>query len=335
MDVLSEVLKVIRLEGALFYNVEFSAPWSVRATSWQALACHFAPGAEHIIIYHLITAGRASVRLESGEEVCLAAGDLVMIPHRTPHIVENGGPTETLDNAEEIASVLAQGLKLWRIGAGGGEVTRMICGYMACDPQLARGFLNALPPVFKINLREHDSGRWLENTIRFSVENAETVRPGSEAVLAKLSEVLFVETLRAYISQLPQDQTGWLAGARDAEVGRALACLHRDPARPWTLTTLAEEAGLSRSVLAERFRHYLGETPIAYLTRWRLQLGAQRLTATSHSVAQVAAEVGYDSEAAFNRAFKREFQLPPAQFRAQSRTIEGRRQRAATMASSN
>jgi AraC-like DNA-binding protein len=333
MDVLSEVLKVIRLEGALFFNVEFTAPWSVRAHTWQALACHFAPGAEHIIIYHLVTAGRASVRLDSGEQITLSAGDLVMIPQSESHIVENGRPTKTLDNAEEMASALKQGLKLWRIG-GGGELTRIVCGYMACDPQLARGFLNALPPVFKINLREHESGRWLENTIRYSVEHGDTVRPGSEAVRAKLSEVLFVETLRTYISQLPPDHIGWLAGARDAEVGRALACLHRDPARPWTLTTLAEEVGLSRSVLAERFRHYLNETPMAYLTRWRLQLGAQRLTATSRSVAQIAAEVGYESEAAFNRAFKREFQLPPAKFRVHSRSPEGNGASAAVAASS-
>jgi len=217
-----------------------------------------------------------------------------------------------------MGSVLAEGLKLWRIG-GGGEVTKMICGYMACDPRLSRSFLGGLPPLFKISLREHDSGRWLENTIRFSVDQADSPRPGGEAVLAKLSEVLFVETLRAYVSSLQPGETGWLAGARDSEVGKALALIHRKPDEPWTLASIAKEAGLSRSVLAERFRHYLGESPIAYLTRWRLQLGAQRLTSTSHSVAQIAAEVGYESEAAFNRAFKREFQLPPARFRNKSR----------------
>jgi transcriptional regulator GlxA family with amidase domain len=159
----------------------------------------------------------------------------------------------------------------------------------------------------------------LENTIRFSVEQADTSRPGAEAVLARLSELLFVETLRAYITQLPPEQKGWLAGARDAEVGRALALIHRHPATPWTLARLAEEAGLSRSVLAERFRHYLGEPPMAYLTRWRLQLGAEMLASSSHSVAEIAAEVGYESEAAFNRAFKRQFEIPPARFRSQSR----------------
>jgi len=131
---------------------------------------------------------------------------------------------------------------------------------------------------------------------------------------------LFVETLRIYIARLPAGQTGWLAGARDAEVGKTLAIMHRNPAHPWTIASLGKEAGVSRSVLAERFRRYLNEAPMAYLTRWRLQLGAQKLTSTSYSVAQIASEVGYESEAAFNRAFKREFTLPPARFRSQSRS---------------
>ena len=141
-------------------------------------------------------------------------------------------------------------------------------------------------------------------------------------MLAKLSEVLFIETLRAYIAKLPPQQTGWLAGARDSEVGETLALMHRNPAHPWTLAALAKKTGVSRSVLAERFRHYLSEPPMAYLTRWRLQLGAQMLSSTSYSVAQVADEVGYESEAAFNRAFKREFTLPPARFRNQSRSVQ-------------
>jgi len=143
------------------------------------------------------------------------------------------------------------------------------------------------------------------------------------AVLAKLSEVLFIETLRAYIAQLPPEQTGWLASARDPEVGKALALLHRNPAHGWTIASLAKGAGISRSVLAERFRHYLNESPMAYLTRWRLQLGAQMLSSTSYSVAQIAADVGYESEAVFNRAFKRQFEVPPARFRNRSRSARG------------
>ena len=173
--------------------------------------------------------------------------------------------------------------------------------------------------MFKVSIRDDASGRWLENSIRFSVNEADASRAGGEAVLAKLSEVLFVETLRTYIAHLPAEQTGWLAGARDSEVGKTLALMHRNPAHPWTIASLAKEAGLSRSVLAERFRHYLNEPPMAYLTRWRLQLGAQMLASTSYSVAQIASEVGYESEAAFNRAFKRDFTVPPARFRSQSR----------------
>jgi AraC-like DNA-binding protein len=324
MDVLSEVLKVVKLQGALFYNGEFSSPWSVTATSSRALARLVAPGAEHVIIYHLLTEGRAYVRMEDGTRIVLNPGDIVMIPHGDRHIMENGPSTKTIDDSEQAAQVLAMRLKLCRIG-GGGELTKLVCGYMACEPRLSQVFLSGLPPVFKVNIREDSSGKWLENSIRFSVDQANESRAGGEAVRAKLSEVLFVETLRAYITQLPAEQTGWLAGARDAEVGKTLALMHRKPDNPWTLADLAKEAGLSRSVLAERFRHYLGETPMAYLTRWRLQLGAEMLGSTSYSVAQIAAEVGYESEAAFNRAFKREFNVPPARFRTQSRAAHTKR----------
>ena len=243
----------------------------------------------------------------------------MIFPHGDAHIIENGRPTEPVDIAKELARVVSQGLKLARLG-GGGEVTKFICGYMACEPRLSQVFLSGLPPLFKVSIRNDASGRWLENSIRFSVNEADASRAGGEAVLAKLSEVLFVETLRAYIAHLPAEQTGWLAGARDSEVGKTLALMPRNPAHPWTIASLAKEAGLSRSVLAERFRHYLNEPPMAYLTRWRFQLGAQMLASTSYSVAQIASEVGYESEAAFNRAFKREFTVPPARFRSQSRS---------------
>ena len=324
MDVLSEVLKVVKLQGALFYNGEFSAPWSIRAASGCALASKFVPGADHLIVYHLLTEGHASLRLESGERIALSAGDLVMIPHGDPHILGNGQSTPPpVDDCEQLEKVVKQGLRLWRMG-GGGEVTKFVCGYMACDPRLSQVFLSGLPPVFKVNIREDPSGRWLEDSIRFSVDHAGAPRAGGEAVLAKLSEVLFVETIRSYISNLPAGQKGWLAGARDAEVGKTLALMHRDPARPWTIATLAKEAGVSRSVLAERFRHYLNEPPMSYLTRWRLQLGTQMLGTTNHSVAQIASEVGYESEASFNRAFKREFEVPPARFRTQLRAKQSK-----------
>ena len=280
---------------------------------------YLAPGAGHVIIYHFLTEGKASARLLNGERINLNAGDIVIFPHGDAHILENGPPSKAVDIAKELDRLLSQGLKVSRLG-GGGEITRFVCGFMACEPRLSQVFLSGLPPLFKVSIRNDASGRWLENSIRFSVNEADASRAGGEAVLAKLSEVLFVETLRAYIAHLPAEQTGWLAGARDSEVGKTLALMHRNPAHPWTIASLAKEAGVSRSVLAERFRHYLNEPPMAYLTRWRLQLGTQMLASTSYSVARIASEVGYESEAAFNRAFKREFTVPPARFRSQSRS---------------
>ncbi len=318
MDVLSEVLKAVKLEGAIFYNAEFSAPWSFREPPSRVLAPYFAPRGRHVILYHLLTEGRGFAALEPGERIPLTAGDVVIFPHGDSHILGNGAPLKPVDLEEELHRILSLGLKLSRAG-GGGEVTRMVCGHLSCDPQLSRVFLAGLPPICKVHVRNNGSGQWLENSIRFSVDEADASRPGGEAVLARLSELLFVETLRRYILELPPSQTGWLAGARDPEVGQALALLHRHPDRPWTIADLAREVGLSRSVLAGRFRHYLGEAPMSYLTRWRLQLGARMLESSSRSVAEVAAEVGYESEAAFNRAFKREYGLPPARFRSELR----------------
>ncbi len=320
MDVVSEVLRVVKLDGAVFYNAEFSSPWSFRAPPSCTVAPYLAPDAGHVIMYHLLIEGRGYARLEDGDRMPLEAGDIVIISQGDAHVMENGPRITPVDNGKELERIFSQGLKLAPRRRRGGEVTKFVCeGYMACDPRLAQVFLAGLPSLFKVNIRNDTAGRWLENSIRFSVAEADVSSAGSEAVLAKLSEVLFVETLRRYIALLPAHQTGWLAGARDAEVGKVLALMHRHPARPWTIADLAKEAGISRSVLAERFHHYLGEPPMSYLTRWRLQLGGQMLNSTSYSVAQIALEVGYESEPAFNRAFKREFGLPPARFRKQSK----------------
>jgi AraC-like DNA-binding protein len=231
---------------------------------------------------------------------------------------DQGG--ETVDYEGLLHRILGQGLTSARLG-GGGDVTRFVCGYMSCDSQLSNALLAALPPMLKVPIRDGAAGQWLESSIRLSVGEACGAGAGSEAVLSKLSELLFVEALRRYIANAPSGQTGWLAAARDPEVGKTLALLHRKPAEPWTIATLAREVGISRAVLASRFRRYMGEPPIAYLTRWRLQLGARLLKSSSRSVAEIAEEVGYESEAAFNRAFKREFEVPPARYRSNSRNF--------------
>ena len=324
MDVLSEVLKSVKLAGALFYNGEFSAPWCFRQPASHVMASYLSADSKHVIVYHLLTEGRGYARVEGDDRpLPLKSGDLVIFPHGDPHVMGNGAPVKPLDSAQELQRVLSEGLTLSRQG-GGGEITRIVCGYMACEPQLSRIFLGGLPSILKVHIRDDTSGQWLEQSIRYSVGHADASKPGGEAVRARLSEVLFIETLRRYIARLPPEQTGWLAGVRDPEVGKALALLHRQPAHPWTIATLANEVGTSRSVLAERFRRYLSETPMAYLTGWRLQLAAQMLTSTSNSVVQIAGEVGYESEPSFNRAFKREFGLPPARFRTEAKAARAK-----------
>jgi AraC-like DNA-binding protein len=313
MDVLSEVLRVVKLEGALFFNAEFSAPWCIRSSPSTSISPFLCPGAGHLIIYHLLTEGNAYAKLLNGEQVELNAGDIVIFPHGDAHFLGNG-TAKPVDSLTTFAKNLGQHLSLVRFG-GGGEVTKFVCGYMACDRRLSDVFLAGLPKILKVDVARQLSGQWIENSIRFSVAAMNTSDAGSALVLAKLAELLFIETLRCYISSLPAAETGWLAGARDPVIGQALALMHKDPAHQWTITELARNVGVSRTRFAERFRHFLGDSPMAYLGQWRLKLGAEILRSTEESVAEIAAEVGYGSEAAFNRAFKREFDCPPAQFR--------------------
>jgi AraC-like DNA-binding protein len=207
-----------------------------------------------------------------------------------------------------------------RIG-GGGDATRFVCGFFGCERHADYLFLSGLPTVIKINLRDDVAGQWLEHSIRHLVTESGSGRPGRAALLSKMAETLFIEALRRYMEQLPTEQTGWLCAARDGIVGAAIAAIHRAPARAWTLDSLAKEAATSRSVLTERFARFLGESPLAYLAMWRMQLAARRLQTFRDTVLQVALVVGYESEAAFIRAFKREYGLPPAKYRKKIRSM--------------
>jgi len=316
MDVLSDVLKAVRLDGALFFNGEFSAPWCFKSSESAAITACLSLHAGHLIIFHFLTEGRAYAKLEDGTREELTAGDIVVFPHGDAHFLGNGPPVKPVDSFKTFGPNLIEGVKVARYG-GGGELTKFVCGFLACEPRLSQVFLSGLPPILKVHVVNEPSGQWLENSIRFSVSQMSGSNDGAGVVLAKLSEVLFVETLRRYINALPPGQTGWLAGARDPFIGQALALLHKTPAHPWTVEDLARRVGLSRTRFADRFRHFLGEPPMAYLARWRVKLGAELLQSTENSVAEVAATVGYGSEAAFNRAFKRELNCPPAQWRRQ------------------
>lgn len=315
MDVLSEVLRVVRLEGVLFFHGEFSAPWCVN-TRPMALAEFLAPGAAHVIVYHFLTEGQAYAVLPCGTRVELSAGEVVVFPHADMHLLGNGS-AEPVESLTTFGPNLIDGSPVARFG-GGGEITKLVCGFMACEP-LGNVVLAGLPSIMRVRVVNDESSQWLERSIRYSVDELHRSNAGGRLVQSKLAELLFVETLRRYINELPQDEVGWLAGARDEVVGHALALMHQQPSHPWTIAELARAVGLSRSRLAERFRHYLRESPMAYLAQWRLSLGAEILQTSNDSVAEVAASVGYGSEAAFNRAFKKQFDSPPAQFRRRRR----------------
>ena len=314
MDALSEALNSVRMTGAIFYDAICTAPWGFAVPPIQSVAHVLAPGTERLVGYHLVAEGRAVVTLQSGEDVPIAAGDIVIFPHGDPHTVSNGTPATLIDSGASLGSLLAGNLSTFQIG-GGGEATRFVCGYFGCERHAARLFLAGLPPMIKINIRGDDAGQWLESSIRYLISEAASGRPGQAVLLSKMAEAFFIETLRRYMEQLPPERTGWLAGARDPVVGNILALLHRKPCHPWTLAELAAKAGASRSVIAERFARFLGEPPLTYLARWRLQLAARFLQTTQKTILQLALDVGYESEAAFNRAFKREFGLPPAKYR--------------------
>jgi AraC-like DNA-binding protein len=319
MDAFSDILSSVKLSGALFFNAEFSAPWCFSSPASTTLAPLLAPGAPHLVIYHFVIDGAAFVKLPDGHSIELGPGDIVVLPHGDAHVMTSAiGVEEASLNAAIISKIRSRDLSPMQAG-GGGDSARYVCGYMACDPFLSRPILGGLPSVFKVNIRTDRSGRWLENSILHLAEEAASGRVGSDAMLAKLSEALFVDTLRRYVAGMPEQQTGWLAGARDPIVGKSLGLLHSRIAHPWTIADLADELGISRTALVERFTRYLSEPPMTYLTRWRLQLAARSLENTPRGVSEIAGEVGYESEAAFNRAFKREFGEPPGRYRLNHR----------------
>jgi AraC-like DNA-binding protein len=313
-DPLSEALRDVRLTGAIFLDAEFGEPWGFASPPAGAAAHLLAPTSEQLVLFHLLVEGEATARVPGSDSVLLEAGDIVVLARGDAHELWNGSIRQLTDSSVLLPKILTGAIVTER-GGGSGPTTKFICGYIGCDRQATRLFLSGLPPLFKVNIRRDASGEWIESAIRHLASERESTRAGRTALLAKLAEALFIETLRRYMTELPAEQTGWLAAARDPAVGRALAAMHREPARAWTVEGLAKHSGASRSVFASRFNDLLDEAPLAYLARWRIQLGARLLETTDDTVLQVALQVGYESEAAFNRAFKREFDLPPARYR--------------------
>jgi AraC-like DNA-binding protein len=313
MDALSQTLRVVRLVGAIFVQARFTAPWCYQSPRADTLAPILEPGAERVVIFHLITEGECFVELDGEEPVHLMAGDVVVFPQGHAHrMTSKLGLTPVKGTRLDV--VLARRARHIVYG-GGGPTTRIVCGYLACDARLAQLLLAGLPTILKVNVRGSNAGTWLETSVRYALGELRSPRPGGAGVLAKLAEVLFIEVLRLYMKDQSSTRTGWLAGVHDRIVGGALNALHKKPAHPWTLDTLAREAGTSRSVLAERFQQLVGSSPIQYLTQWRMLLAANLLSRSNAPLARIAEDVGYQTDTAFSRAFRREYGTPPAAWR--------------------
>ncbi|HEU0215664.1 MAG TPA: AraC family transcriptional regulator [Stellaceae bacterium] len=316
MDALSDVLRVTRLSGGVFLHAEFSAPWCIATRLTPELCAPVLGPAAQLIVYHYVVEGELRLRVEGegGNAVTLGAGEVALLPRNDLHLMGSDLGLPPVPGREVIQPPEKGGLFTIRHG-GNGARTRMVCGFLGCDDAERNPVISTLPAVLKLDLGEDGAARWVRSTFWYAAEEIAAGRPGSDAVLAKVSELLFVEAVRRYAEGLPEGQTGWLAGLRDPYVARALALVHRDIARPWTVTALGRAVGLSRSALAERFIHLIGMPPMHYLASWRMQVAMQELRNTGASLARVAEMVGYESEAAFSRAFKKTVGTAPATWR--------------------
>ncbi|MEZ5064029.1 MAG: AraC family transcriptional regulator [bacterium] len=310
MDPLSDVLRVVRLSGAFFYAVRAVEPWRVEAVPATELAPRILPETEHLISYHIVTSGRCWGGLRGGTLNELTAGDIVVFPHGDEHVMSSA--PEGTEGTLTLESTPDRYPHTVALGPGGSPTNTLVCGFLGCDRRPFNPLLATLPPFVHVRGVSHG---WIETFAAQVVEESRAKRAGAESVLTRLAELMFVEVLRRHLEQLPDDQSGWLAGLRDEYVGKALALLHADPRRSWTIEDLARETGLSRSAFAERFSLRVGQSPIQYLAQWRMQIASGLLTSGSAKVADVAEQVGYDSEAAFSRAFKKLVGASPTDWR--------------------
>ncbi|MET0070552.1 MAG: AraC family transcriptional regulator [Candidatus Thiodiazotropha sp.] len=313
MDALSDVMSAVRLTSNVFLDARFSAPWCIASQIGPEDCLPYGPMPAQIIAYHYLVSGRLFLQLEPEEPIEVTAGEVILMPRNDRHALGSAPGLEPAVIDHLIQAPSGSSPAVLSVG-GGGEETHVICGYMGCElpdnPLLA-----ALPRVLRINTIDNVAGAWISESFRRAVEEFAGGGVGSTTVLSKLAELLFVEAVRRYLAGLPEDQTGWLAGLRDAKIGKALALLHTRPAHAWTTDELATAVSQSRSAFAERFSMLVGIPPMRYLTRWRLQLAAVRLRESPRAMGQIAFEVGYESEAAFNRAFKNAFGITPGDWR--------------------
>ena len=313
MDPLSDVLAAVHLTGAVFFDIDASEPWVAEAPPGDSIVRRIFPDSEHLISYHVVTRGTCWGHVIGEAPVRLVSGDVIVFPHGDAHVMSSApGLRGTPDIALYRPPSDGQLPFTMSMGSGDGHPAHIVCGFLGCDARPFNPLLSALPHVIHVS---DQAGGALSTFVKFALAESKEPRIGGESVLGRLSELMFVDVVRRYLETLPVDRTGWLAGLRDAFVGRALTALHRSPARDWTLEALAREVGISRSVLSERFTHLVGQPAMQYLTRWRMQLAASQLQSGMDTVATVGERVGYESEAAFSRAFKKVVGTPPSEWR--------------------
>ncbi|KUM24251.1 hypothetical protein AU467_07555 [Mesorhizobium loti] len=317
VDVLSDVLKAIRLAGAIFFDVDAFAPWVTEAPPSRVLVPLIMPGVDHIIEYHVIAEGYCFASIAGEKPIRVEAGTIIVFPQGHGHVLSN--PVGQRSAFDPEVFILARQdtvqLPLNVVEEGRGDHTHIVCGFLGCDTHPFNPLLSALPPMMMMHESIDTPDSRIGQFVRLAMGEARNKRAGGENVLARLCELMFVEVVRRHLDGLADDQTGWLAGLRDRHVGDTLALMHSRPAHGWTLEELSRRIGLSRSALTERFTHYVGMPPMQYLALWRMQLAARFLFDDSANIATVAEKVGYESEASFSRAFKKLVGTPPATWR--------------------
>lgn len=314
-DALSDVLKTVRLTGAAFFDVVGKAPWVAEQPPREVILPLVLPGAEHLISYHAVTEGGCYAALLDEKPITVEAGEVVVFTHGDRHVMSSRPGMRAGPVAGGVAMAAEQLPFALSYGEDGPVSAKLVCGFLACDARPFNPLLDNLPPVLKAGDRDGSGEGWIGQFIRVALTESSEKRAGGEGVLAKLSELMFIEVVRRYLDTLPPERIGWLAGLRDPFVGKALSHLHAEPARNWTIEELARSVGLSRSVLAERFADIVGLPPMQYLAQWRMQVAAGMLANSNSNMATIAAEIGYESEASFSRAFKKMVGTSPSVWR--------------------
>ncbi|HWX49031.1 MAG TPA: AraC family transcriptional regulator [Roseomonas sp.] len=315
-DALSEVLRAVRLSGAVFFRVELRAPWVAETPPAAICAPFVMPRAQHLMEFHILGSGTGFGGLTNAEPVALEAGDVLAFPQGDPHVLSSAPGLRQSPNMDlyRVAGSARLPFSV-TLGETGPPVGALVCGFLGCDARPFNPLLDALPRMLHLRSRGTGDDGWFRHLVDAVVAESAQPHIGGECILARLSELMFIELVRRHLWTAPAEETGWLAGLRDPHVGRALNLLHGQATAPWTLERLAREAGLSRSSLAERFTRLVGQPPMQYLAQWRMQLAAGLLADGDRPVGQVALAVGYDSEAAFSRAFHKLVGVPPAAWR--------------------